>query len=140
VGDLAGRRGRSLLPLGPEHLTALEAQGFRRALIEKSRYPSLPADIPAVDYSGWPIYCRADTRIRWWRGSARPWCAGGTTIPWDIGGVSQPPLPLERMVRESPVTPLDVPLHPQRPPSGGSTESSDGPIFGNGPFGNGPFW
>jgi hypothetical protein len=34
-------------------------------------------------------------------------------IPWDIGGVSQPPLPLERMVRESSVTPLDVPLHPR---------------------------
>jgi hypothetical protein len=32
---------------------------------------------------------------------------------WDIGGVSQPPLPLERMVKESPATPLDVPLHPR---------------------------
>jgi hypothetical protein len=33
-------------------------------------------------------------------------------IPWDIGGVHQPPLPLERMVRESPATPQDVPMHP----------------------------
>jgi hypothetical protein len=30
----------------------------------------------------------------------------------DIGGVRQPPLPLERMVREAPDTPLDVPMHP----------------------------
>jgi hypothetical protein len=35
------------------------------------------------------------------------------TIVWDIGGIQQPPLPLERMVRDSPVTPLDVPLHPR---------------------------
>jgi len=33
-------------------------------------------------------------------------------IVWDIGDAGQPPLPLERMVRESPVTPLDVPMHP----------------------------
>ena len=31
---------------------------------------------------------------------------------WDIGGVHQPPLPLHRMVRESPDTPFDVPMHP----------------------------
>lgn len=33
-------------------------------------------------------------------------------IVWDIGGVQQPPLPLERMVNESPDTPFDVPMHP----------------------------
>jgi hypothetical protein len=33
-------------------------------------------------------------------------------IVWDIGGVRQPPLPLERMVREAPDTPFDVPMHP----------------------------
>jgi len=27
-------------------------------------------------------------------------------------GVRQPPLPLERMVREAPDTPFDVPMHP----------------------------
>jgi len=31
---------------------------------------------------------------------------------WDIGGVHQPPLPLDRMVRESLDTPFDVPMHP----------------------------
>jgi uncharacterized protein len=33
-------------------LAAAGAQGLRPALIEKARYPSLAADIPAVDYSG----------------------------------------------------------------------------------------
>jgi TRAP-type uncharacterized transport system substrate-binding protein len=110
--ELLAAAGASLLPLGPEHLTALEAQGFRRALIEKSRYPSLPADVPAVDYSGWPIYCRADTPDPLVEKFCQALVRRRDHIPWDIGGVSQPPLPLERMVRESPVTPFDVPLHP----------------------------
>lgn len=50
--DVLAAAGARLLPLSPEHLAALEAQGFRRALIEKARYPSLLADVPAVDYSG----------------------------------------------------------------------------------------
>ena len=33
------------------------------------------------------------------------------SICWTMGGVEQPPLPLEQMVRETPATPLDVPLH-----------------------------
>ena len=60
--------------------------------------------------------------------TARTWCPTSTTsaqgrafsavnardtIMWDIGGVHQPSLPPERMVRDSPVTPLDVPLHPR---------------------------
>jgi TRAP-type uncharacterized transport system substrate-binding protein len=111
--NLLAAAGAGFLPLDPEHLTALEAQGFRRALIEKSRYPSLPADVPAVDYSGWPIYCRADTPAPLVEKFCQALVRRRDHIPWDIGGVSQPPLPLERMVRESPVTPLDVPLHPQ---------------------------
>ena len=111
--DLLAAVGASLLPLDPEHLTALEGQGFRRALIEKSRYPSLPADVPAVDYSGWPIYCRADTPDPLVEKFCRALDRRRDHIPWDIGGPAQPPLPLERMVRESPVTPLDVPLHPR---------------------------
>jgi len=76
-------------------------------------YPSLPEDVPAVDYSGWPIYCRADTP----GALVELFCTALITrrdeIVWNIGGPHQPPLPLEQMVRESPVTPLDVPMHPR---------------------------
>lgn len=34
-------------------------------------------------------------------------------IAHDTGGVHQPPLPHERMVQESPIIPLDVPMHPR---------------------------
>jgi hypothetical protein len=111
--DLVAAAGARLLPLGPRHLEALQAQGFRRGLIERSRYPSLPGDVPAVDYSGWPIYCRADTPGALVEKFCQALVTRRNHIVWDIGGVRQPPLPLERMVRESPDTPLDVPLHPR---------------------------
>ncbi len=111
--DQVAGAGAALLPLSPEHLEALQAEGFRAALIEKARYPSLARDVPAVDYSGWPLYCRADTDGDLVELFCRSLAARREDIPWDIGGVRQPPLPLERMVTDSPDTPIDVPLHPR---------------------------
>jgi TRAP-type uncharacterized transport system substrate-binding protein len=111
--DLVTGAGAGLLPLSPSQLDGLQAQGFRRGLIEKSRYPSLPGDVPTVDYSGWPIYCRTDTPDALIEQFCQALASRRDDIVWDIGGVRQPPLPLERMVRESPMTPLDVPMHPR---------------------------
>jgi hypothetical protein len=111
--DLVAAAGAWFLPLDPAHLEALRTEGFRPAFIEKSRYPSLPADVPAVDYSGWPIYCRADTPDPLVEHFCEALVSRRDGIVWDIGGVRQPPLPLERMVTDSPVTPIDVPLHPR---------------------------
>lgn len=111
--DQVTAAGAQFLPLSPDRLEVLAAQGFRRAVIERSRYPSLPGDVPAVDFSGWPIYCRSDTPGVLVEQFCRALVSRRDDIVWDIGGVCQPPLPLERMVKESPVTPLDVPMHPR---------------------------
>jgi TRAP-type uncharacterized transport system substrate-binding protein len=108
-----GNAGARFLPLDTDHLQVLQAEGFRTGVIEKSRYPSLPADVPTVDYSGWPIYCRTDTPDALVEHFCRALATRRDGIVWDIGGPSQPPLPLERMVTDSPVTPIDVPLHPR---------------------------
>ena len=110
--DLVAAAGAEFLPLSEHHLDALVSQGFRRGLLERSRYPSLPGDIPTVDYSGWPIYCRADAPAALIEKFCAALISRRDTIVWDIGGPRQPPLPLERMARESPSTPQDVPLHP----------------------------
>jgi hypothetical protein len=110
--DLIGGAGAEFLPLGGEPLAALRAQGYRDGVIEKARYPSLPSDIATVDYSGWPIYCRTSAPNTLIERFCEALIARRETIVWDIGGVRQPPLPLDRMVRESPSTPQDVPLHP----------------------------
>jgi TRAP-type uncharacterized transport system substrate-binding protein len=111
--DQVAAAGARLLPIAPAQLDALTSQGFRRAVIEQSRYPSLTADIPALDYSGWPIYCRTDTADELVELFCQALVTRRDSIVWDIGGPHQPPLPLERMVRDSPLTPIDVPLHPR---------------------------
>ena len=104
--------GLRFLPLAEPRLAALEQRGFRRGTIEQARYPTLPADVPTVDFSGWPIYTRADTPDL----LVRKFCEGLETskdqLPWQMGKLPQPPLLLARMVHESPETPLDVPFHP----------------------------
>jgi TRAP-type uncharacterized transport system substrate-binding protein len=111
--DLVAAARAQLLPLSPPYLEFLESQGFRRGLIEKSRYPSLPDDVPTVDYSGWPIYCRTDTPDALVEHFCQALVSRRDDIVWDIGSAHQPPLPLERMVKDSPFTPFDVPMHPR---------------------------
>ncbi|MBS1677445.1 MAG: hypothetical protein JST08_08670 [Actinobacteria bacterium] len=111
--DRLREAGASLLPLAPAKLDLLEAAGFRRGTIAAASYSSLAADVPAVDFSGWPIYCRADTSDALVERFCRILVAKRDELVWDIGGPVQEPMPLERMVVESPSTPLDVPFHPR---------------------------
>ena len=84
--DLVAGAGAEFLPLSERHLGALVSQGFRRGLLEQSRYPSLPGDIPTVDYSGWPIYCRADAPAALIEKFCAALISRRDTIVWDIGG------------------------------------------------------
>jgi hypothetical protein len=51
------------------------------------------------------VYCRADTPGSLVERFCQALVSGREDIVWDIGGTHQPTLPLERMVKESPITP-----------------------------------
>lgn len=106
--DAALDAGMVALPLAEPTLAKLEAMGYRRSVLRKDRHPKLPHDIPTIDFSGWPIFVRADLPD----GLVAQICAALDArkhlIPWEGGG----PLPVERMCRDAPDTPFDVPLHP----------------------------
>lgn len=104
--------GLRFLDLEESRLAELERLGFRRGTIEQSRYGRLPADVATVDFSGWPIYTRRDASDLLVRTFCEGMEARKGSIPWQIGPVEQPDLPLGRMVTESAETPLDVPFHP----------------------------
>ena len=104
--------GMRFLEIDEEHLAELERVGFKRAVIERSRYDRLPADVATVDFSGWPIYTRSDAPDLLIRKFCEGLEARKSSIPWQIGPLEQPTLPLARMVTDSPETPLDVPFHP----------------------------
>lgn len=100
--------GMTILPLSEAMLKKLEGLGYRRALIRKELYPSLPADVATLDFSGWPIFVHAEMPDEWVAAICASLDAGKARIPWQGEG----PLPVERMCRDGEDTPLDVPLHP----------------------------
>ncbi|MSQ72751.1 MAG: hypothetical protein EXR27_15890 [Betaproteobacteria bacterium] len=106
-GDKALDCGMTLLPLAEATVVKLEAMGYRRALLSKSVFPRLAADILTIDFSGWPIFVHADLADARVTQICAALEARKHLIPWQGDG----PLPLERMCRDMPETPIDVPLH-----------------------------
>lgn len=111
ANDVAGA-GASILPIDDGHLAALQLLGFRRGVLDRATYPTLPADIQTLDYSGWPIYCRTAASDHLVQSFCAALSRSKDRIVWQIGPEHQPPLPLAQMVTDSPATPMDVPLHP----------------------------
>lgn len=104
----AAAAGMTILPVGEETLRKLESRGYRRALLRKDVYPQLPHDVPTVDFSGWPIFVRADLADERVTQICAALEARKGQIVWQQPG----PLPLDRMVRDVPDAPMGVPLHP----------------------------
>ncbi len=107
-GDAGLERGLKFLPLAEETIVRLEAMGYRRGVIRAETLAGLKADVPTVDFSGWPIYVHADLPDRLVEQICAALDARKHLIPWQGEG----PLPVERMCRDAADTPLDVPLHP----------------------------
>jgi TRAP-type uncharacterized transport system substrate-binding protein len=99
--------GMRFLPLDEPVLQEMERLGFRRSVMPRERFPDLPADVPALDYSGWPIYAHAEVPEDFVYTFCQSLDARKATIAWQ----EQRPLPLDQMCRDTPDGPLDVPLH-----------------------------
>jgi NMT1-like family len=107
VDDAAGS-GFRVLPLDETMLAHLEDIGFRRAVIPKARYPKLPADVPSLDFSGFTVYTHANVADMIVTSICAALEARKDVIAWQEPG----PLPLDRMCRDTPDGPLNIPLHP----------------------------
>ena len=106
--DNALDAGMTMLPLSEATVRKLEAIGYRRALLKKEVFSRLPADVLTIDFSGWPIFVHSGTSDELVGRICAALDARKDRIPWQGEG----PLPIERMCRDAPDTPLDVPLHP----------------------------
>jgi len=105
---LAVKLGMRLLPLEEPVLRHLGDMGFRGSAIPRQTFPMLPDDVPALDFSGWPLYTHAEVAEDFIYGFCRALDARKARIPWQQPG----PLPLDVMCRDTAAGPLDVPLHP----------------------------
>ena len=58
-GQSALDAGFRYLPVQGNILKKLTVIGYRASVLPKSRFPALPADVPTVDFSGWPMVVNA---------------------------------------------------------------------------------
>lgn len=107
-GNMALELGMKFLSLDEDILQEIEASGLRRGTIIRANFPKLDADVPTLDFSGWPIYTNANTSdgIVW--DFCRALEESKEHIPW----AQDEPLPLTTMVHDTPEGHLEVPLHP----------------------------
>lgn len=96
------------LTLEGQTFQALEAVGWRRVVIPAGTYPGLQQDYTCLDYSGWPLYTRADMDDRLVYSVCEALLERADEIPWEAGAFSG----IDQLGRESEATPVDVPFHP----------------------------
>jgi TRAP-type uncharacterized transport system substrate-binding protein len=106
-GNMALELGMTFLSLPEGILQRLESVGLRRGVIEKKAFPKLSADVPTLDFSGWPIYTLASTPDGLVRDFCRALEESKALIPW----AKAEPLPLAQMIRDTAEGHLEVPLH-----------------------------
>lgn len=107
-GDKALDLGMRFLPVAEPELQKLEALGLRRAVIGKAQHPRLPEEVWTVDFSGWPVYTRADVEDR----IVTAFCVGIEARKDRIPFYGTGSLPLASMCQDTLECPQQVPLHP----------------------------
>jgi TRAP-type uncharacterized transport system substrate-binding protein len=107
-GQSAIDAGFRYLPVEGAILKKLTSIGYRRSVLPQSRFPALAADVPTVDFSGWPMVVRADMP----RDVAYALCeaidARKALMPTD----NFKPLDMAQLCANDEEAPFDVPLHP----------------------------
>ena len=96
------------LPLEGSILKKFISMGYRRSVLPKSRFPELPADIPTLDFSGWPMVVRADMPEEVAYALCEAIEARKALIPTD----NFKPLDMAQLCANDNEAPYDVPLHP----------------------------
>jgi TRAP-type uncharacterized transport system substrate-binding protein len=108
-GNAALQLGMRFLPIEEPYLTQLEQMGLPRNVIPKAVYPGLPADVPAVDFSGWPVFTLASTPDQLVTSFCEALEARHERIPQNSDGMGSD---LAKMVQGGPEAPLTIPFHP----------------------------
>jgi hypothetical protein len=107
-GQSALDHGFRYLPIDGPVLKSLKALGYRPGVVPKSQFKGLAADVPTVDFSGWPMVVRADMPNDVAYALCEALEARRKTIPTD----NFRPLRIADLCANGDEAPFDVPLHP----------------------------
>lgn len=107
--EAALKTGMNFLSIRDATMERLTESGYRRHTVSEADLPGLDREMTTVDFSGWPVFCHADTPGK----LVTSYCEGlekhKGDIPWEQG---VGPFPLDRMCTNPIEAPFDVPLHP----------------------------
>jgi TRAP-type uncharacterized transport system substrate-binding protein len=106
--DPALAHGMRPLELEPETFEALRPLGWKPDIVPTSQFKHLAHDYKAVNYSGWPLYARADLPEALVYDVCKSLVARQHEIPWEESGYSGDVL---QVFGDSYATPCDIPLH-----------------------------
>ena len=107
-GQTAIDAGFRYLPVEGAILKKLTAIGYRRSFLPRSRFPALPADVPTIDFSGWPMVVHADMPEEVAYALCEAIEARKALMPTD----NFKPLDMAQLCANDEEAPYDVPLHP----------------------------
>ena len=99
--------GMQLIRFEPDTFEHLAGIGWRKVPLRTGRFSHLP-EHDCIDFSGWPLYARADLPDQVAYDTCAAFGARHDEMPWEEGtheGIAQ-------IGRETDATPMDVPLHP----------------------------
>jgi TRAP-type uncharacterized transport system substrate-binding protein len=97
-----------VLPIEPAVIRQMEALGYRRSMIPRTKYPKLAADVSTIDFSGWPLITHQELGSSVAYAICQAIDARQSVIPVDDDG----PLDMTTLARGSEAAPLGIPLHP----------------------------
>jgi len=100
--------GFRFLPVEGAVRKTMVAMGYRPVVMSKSRFPGMSEDIPAIDFSGWPMIVRADMPAD----VAYALCEAIENRKESIPADNYKPLDMAELCANAEETPYDVPLHP----------------------------
>jgi len=107
-GQTAIDAGFRYLPVEGEILKKLTAIGYRQSFLPKSRFPALPADVPTVDFSGWPMIVHADMPDEVAYALCQAIEARKDLIPTD----NYKPVSVAQLFADDEEAPRGIPFHP----------------------------
>jgi TRAP-type uncharacterized transport system substrate-binding protein len=96
-----------LLPLEETVFSYMERFGFGRTTIPKASFKGLKDDVPALEFGGWSLFCRADFPEDLAYAVVKAIDMRKETIPVDGDR-----LDMNRICRDTPEGPFCIPLHP----------------------------
>jgi TRAP-type uncharacterized transport system substrate-binding protein len=107
-GQTAIDAGFRYLPVEGSILNKLTVIGYRASVLPKARFPALPADVPTVDFSGWPMVVNAAMPEEVAYALCEAIEMRKALIPTD----NFKPLDMAQLCANDREAPYDVPLHP----------------------------